>query len=73
MFDSVDGFISVTESKLTSARERAVSVLELDQQRLLTARVLAQAAGLLCHVGEVDLQLRRRLHSAWADLNAAGV
>ena len=53
--------------------ETASSTNTSEPQRLLRARQLAELAGLLCHIGEIHIRLRRRLHSIWADLNKAGV
>ena len=41
--------------------------------RKLVARELARCAGVLSHIAEVDMSLRRLLHPIWADLNKAEV
>ena len=50
-----------------------MQVLAKDDRRELRARELASAAGLSCHIAQVFVQGRRRLHHVWGDLNAAGV
>ena len=72
-FDTVNGTVSVTESKCDKCRTACLDVLEADDARVLKARSLASCAGLASHVAEVYPQARRRLHPVWSDLNAAGV
>ena len=73
LFDTVAGTVSVTAENLQKAIEVSLAVLQADSSRSLHARQLAETAGLLCHIGEVFLQMRRRLHPIWCDLNENGV
>ena len=57
VFDSVRGSVSVTADKCSKARSQIEKALDADTHAQLRAHQLAETAGLLPHIAEVDLQL----------------
>lgn len=73
VFDTVAGSISVEAAELHKTVSAIDQTLTEDDARQLDSKLLSHRAGLLSHIGEIDMQIHRRLRSVWSDLNAAGV
>ena len=73
IFDSIKLRVSCTERKWLKGIALVHECLELDTNCNLMARKLAECGGVLNHIGEVDISLRRLLHPVWSDMNNAEV
>ena len=62
VFDTTTLRVSATEAKWDKALVRTRCVLDADVRGALMARPLAGAGGILNHLAEVDISLRRLLH-----------